>query len=237
MMASSKEVILGRIAQEDLRQRSPADRGYPAVTRYHDHESYDLIETFTAALDRLEVTWEISESPAIARLGLMVALQEEGVQRVLSWDADQLPVSGLLEALDVLEIEAVVPDLRAIRDARPAVAARERRELIRDLESIPVGITGADAAIASTGTLVLASGPGRSSLVSEIPRRHVALVPVRLLHATMLDWVTQEDTIGICDRSNVTMITGPSMSLDIELIRTIGLFGPRLIHVILVHGT
>jgi L-lactate utilization protein LutC len=46
---------------------------------------------------------------------------------------------------------------------------------IQDLAKVPVGITGAQAALADTGSLVLQNSPGQPSFVSLLPEVHLAL--------------------------------------------------------------
>ena len=81
-------------------------------------------------------------------------------------DEALLPVAGLPTALvrAGISIDTVTPgDMDSI----------ERRE---ELASATIGLTGADAALAETGSIVLASGPGRARLASLLPPIHVALV-------------------------------------------------------------
>ncbi len=52
-----------------------------------------------------------------------------------------------------------------------------------------MGLTGADAAFAATGTLLLNSGPGRPLLVSQLPRRHIVLLPASRLYPSLERWL------------------------------------------------
>ena len=172
------------------------------------------------------------------RLKLVSGLRDEGTRRVLSWSAENLPVAGILEALDVLDVVVTTPDLRAMPvKLRPQDPAG-RKELLAGIEMVQVGITGADGAIAETGTLFLGSGPGRPLLVSQMPRRHVVLLPASRLHPTLESWLAFQRQAGVpLERpGSLTALTGISRSRDIELHPSIGIHGPRQRQVIIVQG-
>jgi len=97
-----------------------------------------------------------------------------------------------------------------------------------------VGITGAFAAIAETGTLMLLSGPDTPSSASLLPETHIAVVPVRRIVAHMEDaWALLRAEFGRPPRA-VNFISGPSRTADIEQTMVIGAHGPYRVHVILV---
>ncbi len=198
-MSDSRQVILERLTAglDSQRVASKPAQPVPAVVRQGVATPAALIERFTQALDKLSVTWEIAESPITARLKLVSGLRDEGTRRVLSWSAENLPVGGILEALDVLDVAVTTPDLRAMPvKLRPQDPAG-RKELLAGIETVQVGITGADAAIAETGTLFLASGPGRPLLVSQMPRRHLVLLPASRLHPTLESWLAVQRQAGV----------------------------------------
>jgi L-lactate utilization protein LutC len=93
-----------------------------------------------------------------------------------------------------------------------------------------VGVSSADAALAETGTIVVRSGPGRSRLATLLPPVHVALVPRARLTTDLFTW-TEDRPASF--PANVTLISGPSKTADIEQTLTIGVHGPRRFVVIL----
>jgi len=95
------------------------------------------------------------------------------------------------------------------------------------------GITGADWALADTGSLALLSSPAEARLISLLPPVHIALVP-RSRILTGLD-----ELLSIVPRpaeltSSMVLITGPSRTADIEQFLVRGVHGPGEIHVVVV---
>ena len=101
-----------------------------------------------------------------------------------------------------------------------------------------IGITGADFAVADTGTLVLLSGPSKPRLTSLLPPVHVSI----LRKETILPDIHHLfSTLGercgdnyeeLC--SCISFITGPSRTADIELNLTLGVHGPERTIVLIV---
>jgi len=143
---------------------------------------------------------------------------------VLMWTADQLPIPGVDEAL------ARRP-LRVIYQVAADMASLDRRG---DLATAVVGVTGAHAGLAETGSLVLASGPGRSRLASLLPPIHVALLNRRDIIESLPDLVVLRPDLMTAG-ANVVCITGPSRTADIEHTLTRGVHGPREVHVVIVN--
>jgi L-lactate dehydrogenase complex protein LldG len=94
----------------------------------------------------------------------------------------------------------------------------------RALASCALGITGARAAIAETGTLVLDASLERARLVSLLPEIHLAIVRSDQVVA---DLTEHFESLGSTPPAAITMITGPSRTADIELTLAIGVHGPR----------
>jgi L-lactate utilization protein LutC len=95
-----------------------------------------------------------------------------------------------------------------------------------------VGLTGADAGLAETGSVVIASGPGRSRMASLLVPVHVAVLRVdRLVDSISTLLATRGDLVAA--GSNLVAITGPSRTADIEHTLSRGVHGPGEVHVIL----
>jgi len=95
------------------------------------------------------------------------------------------------------------------------------------------GITGADYALADTGTLVMLSSPQEARLISLLPPVYIALVGrERLL--TGLDELLTILPRPAEQTSSMVLITGPSRTADIEQILVRGVHGPGEIHVVVV---
>jgi len=99
--------------------------------------------------------------------------------------------------------------------------------------SASCGITGADYALADTGTLVMLASPQEARLISLLPPVHIAIVEhERLL--TGLDELLAILPHPAEQTSSMVLITGPSRTADIEQILVRGVHGPGEIHVVVV---
>jgi L-lactate dehydrogenase complex protein LldG len=101
-----------------------------------------------------------------------------------------------------------------------------------------LGITSPRFGIAATGSLVQDSAAEGGRGASLVPRLHLALLPVSRLVATTADVLTTFGTQGSPFASmpaNVTLISGPSRTGDIEMILTVGVHGPRKVFVVLLN--
>jgi L-lactate dehydrogenase complex protein LldG len=96
-----------------------------------------------------------------------------------------------------------------------------------------VGITGAFAGIAETGTLVLLSGAETPAAASLLPETHVALLPIARIVATLEDvWSQLRAGDGRLPRA-VNLVSGPSRTADVEQTVTLGAHGPRRVLIVL----
>lgn len=99
-------------------------------------------------------------------------------------------------------------------------------------------ISGADYAIAETGTLAMAAGPHNPRTATLLPPLHIALLDPANLVPTMADLVARFKSEhlrdGRLDISSLTFITGPSRTGDIEQTLSVGVHGPGEVHVIVL---
>lgn len=96
-----------------------------------------------------------------------------------------------------------------------------RLERPADIWEAEVGITRADCAIAESGSLLLATGPGRSRMASLAPELHIAIVRRQDIVATLDEGLAR---LGL--RTSV-LVTGSSRTADIEGVLVRGVHGPK----------
>ncbi|MBU0970895.1 MAG: LUD domain-containing protein [Proteobacteria bacterium] len=90
-----------------------------------------------------------------------------------------------------------------------------RRQLRKKYIQADMGITGANFAVARTGTIGIATNEGNARLVTTLPRVHVALIGIDKLLPTLesalsINRVLPKNATGQAITSYVTWITGPS---------------------------
>lgn len=101
-----------------------------------------------------------------------------------------------------------------------------------------VGVTGADYAVAETGSVVVLPRQGLSRLVSLVPPVHVAVVRPQDVVSSLDDFFlfrrVEYHRNGGDMGSYVNFITGPSRTADIEMKLVVGVHGPREVHLVLL---
>jgi L-lactate dehydrogenase complex protein LldG len=144
---------------------------------------------------------------------------------VLAWDAEWLNCPGLAAALTsrgiVMESCWLPPD------------PEDRRARLAELDPVPVGLTGAVAGLADTGSLAVISGPGRGRMASLLPPAHIAVLRASQIVTSLTDFLSRHS--GAADAgSNLVIITGPSRTGDIEMTLSRGVHGPGVVHVVVI---
>ena len=115
-----------------------------------------------------------------------------------------------------------LPDgITLARDEPPLPAA--------ELDRMAGTVTGCAVAIAETGTIILDHGPGQGRrALTLVPDFHLVIVRASQVAPDLADAFARLDPA----RPH-TLISGPSATSDIELIRVEGVHGPRILHVLL----
>jgi len=110
------------------------------------------------------------------------------------------------------------------------------RNSFRDavFDQADAGITGADLAVAESGSLGLAFHKDQARLVSLAPILHIVIVPVDRVLAYYEQGIGKIFGEKGKYPSQFVFITGPSMTGDIEGVLFKGMHGPRKVIVILV---
>jgi L-lactate dehydrogenase complex protein LldG len=110
------------------------------------------------------------------------------------------------------------------------------REDFKDavFDGVEAGITGADFAIAESGTLGLIHDEDQARLISLAPILHIAIVPVERVLPVYESAMERAFSGKERRPSQFVFITGPSMTGDIQGHLFKGMHGPRKVIVILV---
>jgi L-lactate dehydrogenase complex protein LldF len=139
---------------------------------------------------------------------VLALLNELAAQRVQTWDESALP-AGLIAALRGAGITTTVTPEPALK----------------------VGITGALAGIAETGTLALIGGKDCPLTASLVPEIHIAVLRLGDIKENLAQVLALSE---IRQAALAALITGPSRTADIEMALTIGVHGPGQVHVFCV---
>jgi len=167
-------------------------------------EPKTLISRFQKEFEELGGHFTLTTQDYLA-LKITALLNEKGIGSILAWEEPFLP-PGILEAL---KNDGIIIDY----GADPKVKA---------------GLTGVNAGIAETGTIVLTSGKGHPSSTSLLPDIHIAVLHETDIHKNLPQVFKLQE---IQDASSYVLISGPSRTADIEMTLTIGVHGPGEIHV------
>jgi L-lactate dehydrogenase complex protein LldG len=183
-----------------------------------------LVSAWRQELEALtgQVYGPLSHKDALQQLVKSLKIKE--ADKVMIWDDAQLPISGVAAGLQDAGIEIVPVDMGSV----------DNMTLRSELEQVPVGISGAIAGLAETGSIIVDSGAGRPRTASLVPRTHIALLRVADLYPDLPTWMALQGQDMLSSTANIVVITGPSKTADIELNLVIGVHGPGEVQVILV---
>jgi L-lactate dehydrogenase complex protein LldG len=224
---SARDQILARIRAAGGRAADrDAAAAYAALPReylraHHDPGSCDIVDLFAErAADYRAVVERVPASglaPAVARA--LTARAASAATAVPAGAPD-----GRFVVPDGLPAEwlAELPASIALAGDVPALSAAE-------LNQTAGVVTGCATAIAETGTIILDHGPGQGRrALTLVPDFHLVIVRADQVAADLADAFSRLDPA----RPH-TLISGPSATSDIELIRVEGVHGPRILHVLL----
>lgn len=220
MKIPARETILARLKKATAVEKDrPMRPALPAESWGRE----ELLENFRENLARLEVPLHEVAGYEEAALLLTMIAKEEGFRRVMA-SPDQvvkklsLATWGRENGVEV-RFPADFPTREAYKDA-----------VFNEVEG---GITGVDYAVAESGTLCLLHRADQPRLISLAPIIHLALVPAEVIYGvyeTVLARIYEGESLP----SQVTFITGPSITADIQMTPFRGMHGPRKLIVILL---
>lgn len=192
----------------------------------------------TLAISACAAGWNVARVPddrAAGDYALGLARNLEARSGVFSLD------SAVRAALSADRFAAAGVDLTPIaldRDpaADPSERQRDRDRLRSVMATADFGVTGADYAIAETGTCVIIPKTGVSRLASLLPPVHIALVRRGQTLPSLDELFTLRRAAHAADSlgSYMNLITGPSRTADIEYQIVTGVHGPGEVHMVLI---
>jgi L-lactate dehydrogenase complex protein LldG len=233
-MTTSRDRILARI-RAGLARTRPALEAEAAAPHapppfVHPAETDDLAQQFAAQLTRLQAHPHLCADEEAALDVIQAVLERHDGRAVIAWDLEQVGLPGLHALLEARGV--------TVHDAALGSGAEERALRLQALEPAPVCISGVDALIAESATVALRAGPGRPRLASLLAPVYIAVARrAQLVRGLGEALARLRETYGrdiLEDASALTLITGPSRTADIELTLTLGVHGPREVHVVIV---
>jgi L-lactate utilization protein LutC len=224
---SSRDNILNKLraTRRPFPDASPRPPAYLPVTQQPDTSPDALLERFTLELEQLKGSVFSVEGDGGARDKVLELLAFHNASHILAWDFTCIPVIGLEDAIREAGIEITQPDTHD----------EFRSETLVHAETAQVGLTGADAAAATTGTLIFTTAPGKGRIPTVLAPVHIAVIALDQIVTRIEDWLALErkrGLDGIRSAANVCFITGPSRTGDIEMHMVLGVHGPGQVQVV-----
>ncbi|MCP4418385.1 MAG: hypothetical protein GY805_17330 [Chloroflexi bacterium] len=210
---SSRERVLGNLRQGKRPfPNAKRPKNYLSMIPNAEQEQSALTAKFGQEAEKAGCVLHLV---ANAQEAMDVVMQLVGEDTAVScWHLDQIPIPGLEAAFEQANI-----------------ACREQDASVR------VGITGVDAALAATGSVVVMSGNGRFRAASLLPPIHIAIVQRSQILSDLEGWWARQREQGLSrirQSSNIVTVSGPSRTADIAMQLVMGMHGPKQLHIVLV---
>lgn len=212
MMGSSREIILNKLHKANPKSSVSAPDNYLPMVPLVSNIQSEIEEQFVA--QAIKMGCQVHQ-PASQTALEQILMDLIGIEtRVQHWDQGEHFPESISNFLSTHWESATPYD-----------------------SDVSVGITGADAGLAATGSLVLKTGAGKSRLASLLPERHIAILSKSNILPDIESWLIQERDQGIekfRGLASVMIVTGPSRTADIEMRLVMGMHGPRSLDIILI---
>jgi L-lactate utilization protein LutC len=175
-------------------------------------QAVDLLQRLIAGAERAGATAEVvaDEQAAIAAVALL---------------ADRLRAARITATPDA---ERFAPPGSIVGGAVAAVADAD------------LGVSTALLGVAETGSVLLGSNVAEHRLVGMLARTHAVVVQAAAIVPSLDDAAVELRRLtapGQHQLRHCSLVSGPSRTADIERVLTVGVQGPRALHLILVEST
>jgi len=231
MTSDARETILSRLRQGLKASSGPELEPDAQAAPSSGHEKprpdipdHDFWKKFQEELKSLNAQVFSAKDLTKAKEMLARILKEREVKSAVIWDHPVLEALGAARVLRDAGVK-ILPD------------ASSREGFCSQAGAADLGVTSAQAVILESGSLVVRAGKGLERSTSLLPPVHLAVVAdaKRLTHIPNLagllrTWKDEEGRLP----SAVHVITGPSSTADIELVKVLGVHGPLKLIVLMV---
>jgi L-lactate dehydrogenase complex protein LldG len=216
-----------------VREAAAAGRRFPVPVR-HGFTSADgraeigpnLVERYVKEISAVGGRPVVVDGVASACEEITKLLRQYEPRIALCWKHETLDRIGLRPLLASQRVEVV--DAGSLE----LLSADARRAKILSAE---IGITGVTRAVAETGSLLMAHGPGNERTASLAPPVHIAVVPRSRIVPDLFDIFEGPGALTPATLpSNATFISGPSKTGDIEMKLVTGVHGPGKFHIVVI---
>ena len=223
-MNSARDVILGRIRSANGGSTTGKEHNPDIARGYRLRGTRGPGELLELLQDRVQ-----DYRALVLRCGLR-NLPDTVAERLAAREATRLVIPPDLPAAWLTEVPQL--SLEVLRDSGPRVLSND------EISSAHAVLTGCALAIAETGTLLTNGGlnQGRRALTL-LPDYHLCVVFAHQVVESVPEAMEALKSTEHGTRAPLTLISGPSATSDIELIRVEGVHGPRTLDVILVEDS
>lgn len=202
---SSRETILKRLrsAQKPFEDVKPIEERKTVSA-----EASDLKASFIKNASALGVKcYSGDEEGAIEYILAVIGVDKQ----ILAWDLSEIPLKSFGAALHKAEILIASPRSDGVR----------------------FGITGVDAALAATGSIVVSTSRTKPRSTSLLPYVHLAVLRASQILPHLEAWISANKAT-IAKNPNHIIITGPSRTADIAMELVMGAHGPAELHLVIL---
>jgi len=195
--------------------------------------------------ERVHQTWEASRRRQSSILARFVAEAERAggiVRQAVDPQAVGFSIAALAKAQGITLCQATDRDLARELNLQSALIEAGISLATGASPDAGIGVTRATAGVAETGSILVHLDEVDAHLLSMLPEIHVALLYQDTLVDSLEDGllVTRYLILKSCLQgrpSYLSWVTGPSRTADIERVLTIGVHGPRQLHIFLLPPT
>lgn len=187
----------------------PTPTAVPPEVGFTALDRDDLVGSFVATASEVDAVVHRVGPGGVGACLVDLARRHEVTTVVRSAESELDPLATALTEAG-LTVEPYSPDVAATAD---------------------LGLTAAGAGVAATGSLVLDASVAGSRAVGLLPPVHVCVLREDQLVATPADVLHPLDAGA---PSSLVLVGGPSRTGDVEQILTLGVHGPRHVHIFLV---